>query len=72
MNLPICVSFLIFTCISPIKILKRRSKYFKKVFRKLAIVAFVFGATVKTDFIKNLVNACSYVCCAHNGDEWGN
>lgn len=44
----------------------------KKVFGMLAVAAFVFGATVKTDFVKNLVSACSYVCCDHNGDGWDN
>ena len=44
----------------------------KKVFGTLMAVAFVFGAAAQTSIPKNLVNACHYICCEHNGDMWGN
>ena len=44
----------------------------KKVFGTLALVAFVFGAVSHTNIPKNLADACSYVCCEHDGDGWSN
>lgn len=44
----------------------------KKVFGTLAVLAFVFGAVSHTSIPKNLVDACSYVCCEHDGDGWDN
>ena len=44
----------------------------KKVFVTLAAVAFVFGTVSHTSIPKNLADACSYVCCDHNGDGWDN
>ena len=44
----------------------------KKVFGTLALVAFVFGAVSQTNIFKNIANACSYICCDHNGDGWPN
>ena len=45
---------------------------FKKVFGTLAALAFVFGAASQTSIPKNLADACSYVCCEHDGDLWPN
>ena len=44
----------------------------KKVFSTLTAVAFAFGAFSKIDVLKNIANACSYVCCEHNGAGWSN
>lgn len=52
---------------------KRRLKdMLKKVFSTLTAVAFAFGAFSKIDVLKNIANACSYVCCEHNGAGWDN
>ena len=45
---------------------------FKKVFGTLAALAFVFGGISKINIFKNITNACSYICCDHNGDMWDN
>ena len=45
---------------------------FKKVFGTLAALAFVFGGISKTNIFKNITNACSCICCDHNGDGWDN
>ena len=44
----------------------------KKVFGTLAVLAFVFGAVSHTSIPKNLADACSCVCCDHDGDVWSN
>lgn len=40
----------------------------KKVFGMLGAMAFLFSATAKTDFVKNLASTCYYVCLDHDGD----
>ena len=45
---------------------------FKKVCSTLAALAFIFGGFSKINIFKNITNACSYICCAHNGDGWDN
>ena len=51
---------------------KEVENMFKKVLSTLAAAAFVFGAFSKISVLPNVANACSSVCCAHNGDMWDN
>ena len=46
---------------------------FKKICGTLVAVTFAFGTMFQIGSIfKGLVNACSYVCCDHDGDVWSN
>nr|DAH98332.1 MAG TPA: hypothetical protein [Caudoviricetes sp.] len=45
---------------------------FKKVCCSLAALAFLFGGVSKTKVFQNITNACSCICCDHNGDMWDN
>ena len=45
---------------------------FKKVFSTFAAAAFMFGSFSKVNVLQNFSDACSYVCCEHDGDVWDN
>ncbi len=44
----------------------------KKVCSTLAALSLVFVGFSKTNIFKNIANACSCICYAHNGDTWDN
>ena len=43
---------------------------FKKVFGVAMALAFVFGMASQSNIASSVADACSYVCCDHDGDGW--